>query len=88
MPVYKFNSNISARVSAHAFAPYRALVETQDGGVRYGRRFGKIEFFGEADVVFNFHSASLSAYTNYSTSERHFNVGIAFGIYITAPSFL
>lgn len=88
VPVYKFNSNISARVSAHAFVPYRALVETQNGGVRYGRRFGKIEFFGEADVVFNFHSASLSAYTNYSTSERHFNVGIAFGIYITAPSFL
>jgi len=88
VPVYKFNNNVSARLSAHAFVPYRSFVETSDGGVRYGRRFGGAEFFGEADVVFNFHSASLSAYTNYSTSEHHFNVGIAFGIYITAPSFL
>ena len=88
VPVYKLNSNVSARLTAYAFAPYRAFVETPDGGVRYGRRFDRMEFFGEADIVFNFHSASLSAYTNYSTSEHHFNVGIAFGIYITAPSFL
>ncbi len=87
-PIYKYNDRLSARLGAHVFAPVRSLVETPDGGVRRGAWFGSTQFFGELDIVFQLPFASLCGYCNYSTSQRHVNVGLTFGIYIPAPSFL
>ncbi|MDE6135493.1 MAG: hypothetical protein K2F79_07945, partial [Muribaculaceae bacterium] len=58
------------------------------GGVRYSRYFSRLEFFGEADVVYRLPFGDLSAYCNYSSSDTRFNAGVSLGIYFKAPSFL
>lgn len=88
VPVYKYSDRLQARLNAHVFMPLRQPLETSGGGVRYGRALHRTEFFGEVDIVYQLPFASLSGYANYSTSRRDFNIGVAFGIYITAPSFL
>ena len=88
VPVYKFNGQLSARLSASVFAPLRAIYEKSDGKAVYGSWFGKAYFFGEADVVYSLPFADISAYCNYSSSRRHFNAGISLGFYLEAPSFL
>jgi len=88
VPVYKYNDNLSARVSANAYMPLRRVIEGADGSVSYGSWFGSVQFFGELDLVFHLPFASISAYCNYATSTGDVNVGVALGIYITAPKFL
>ncbi|MDE6854178.1 MAG: patatin-like phospholipase family protein [Muribaculaceae bacterium] len=88
VPVYKYSDRLQARLNAHLFMPLRQPIECDGGGVRYGRALHRTEFFGEVDIVYQLPFASLSGYANYSTSRRDFNIGVAFGIYITAPSFL
>ena len=87
VPVYKYNERLSARFSAQAFVPFRRILCASDGTAAYGRAFGSADFFGELDIVYHLPFAAVSAYGNYSTAQHHFNVGIALGIYITAPSF-
>lgn len=88
VPVYKYNSSLSTRLSASVFVPARAIVEQSDGTARYGKWFGKTHFFGELDIVYNLSFATVSAYCNYSNTRHHFNAGISLGTYITAPRFL
>lgn len=88
VPVYKYNSRLSARANAYAFVPYRPLVMTPDAGVRYGKWFSRAEFIGEVNAVLALPFADLSVYGNWTSSSHHFNVGIALGIYLTAPQFL
>lgn len=88
VPVYKYNDKLSARFSANAFVPMRRILEDADGAARHGRWFASAEFFGELDIVFKLPFATLSGYCNYTTSQSHFNVGLAFGIYLPAPSLL
>lgn len=88
VPVYKYNDNLSARLSCSAYVPLRRVIEGPDGTVSYGSWLGSAQFFGEFDIVFHLPFASLSAYCNYATSTRDVNVGVALGIYLTAPKFL
>ena len=88
VPVYRYNSRLSARLTASAFIPARAIVETPDGGARKARWFGSAHFFGELNVAYRLPFATLSAYGNYATGIHRFSGGIALGIYITAPKFL
>lgn len=88
VPVYRYNSRLSARANAYVFVPYRRALPTDDGGVRFGRRFDSAVFLGEVSAVCALPFADLSAYCNWTSSRHHFNVGIALGIYVTAPEFL
>ncbi len=88
VPVYKYNDKLSARLSASAFIPMRRILEDSQGIARHGRWFASAEFFGELDIVFKLPFATLSGYCNYCTSQSHLNVGLAFGIYLPAPSLL
>ena len=88
IPIYKYNSNLSARLSASAFLPERAILERPDGSAVYAKRFSRMRFFGEFDVVYTLPFATVAAYCNYSNSRHHFNVGISLGMYLTAPRFL
>lgn len=88
VPVYKYNSRLSARANGYVFVPLRRLIMTPDGGVRRGGWFGSAEFIGEVSAAFSLPFADLSAYGNWTSSRHHFNVGISLGIYITAPQFL
>ena len=88
VPVYRYNNQLSARLTASAFVPARAIVETPDGGARNARWFGSAHFFGELNVAYRLPFATLSAYCNYATGIHRFSGGIALGIYITAPKFL
>lgn len=88
VPVYKYNSSLSARLSASGFIPARSIVETDNGIARHGNWFGSVRFFGEFDIVYRLPFATLAAYCNYSSHRHHFNAGISLGMYITAPKFL
>ena len=52
VPVYKFNSSLSARFSASVFAPLRGIREGDGGTARFGRCFDSTEFFGELNLVY------------------------------------
>lgn len=88
VPIYKYNSNLSARMSLSAFTPFRKILEGSDGSAYYGNWFNKPRFFGELDVVYALPFASICAYANYSSTRNKFNVGISLGLYIEAPKFL
>lgn len=89
IPTYKYNSSLSARLSANVFVPFRRIINGGGIGVaKYGPWFDSAQFFGELDVVYHLPFAAISAYANYSTARSHFNVGISLGLYLTAPSFL
>lgn len=88
VPVYKYDSRLSARANAYLFMPYRRLLMNKDGGVRRGGWFDKAEFIGEVSAVLTLPFADLSVYGNWTSTRHHFNVGISLGIYITAPQFL
>ena len=88
VPVYKFNSSLSARLTMSGFVPMRAIVETDDGRARYGRWFGSAQFFGEFSAAYKLPFATLSAYCNYSGGRHHFNAGISLGLFILAPRFI
>ena len=88
VPVYKFNSSLSARLSANAFVPLRKICSDDTGRARYGRWFGSAKFFGEVDVVYSLPFGDVAAYCNYISSPGRFNVGISLGIYLPAPKFL
>ena len=91
VPVYRYNDNLSARLSLHGFLPMRGIV-SEDGSyrARYTRRWlDSPEFFGEFNVAYKFPFATVSAYCNYASSPaRNWNVGISFGIFLLAPRFL
>lgn len=89
VPVVKFSSSFSARLSANAFVPFRKFVHMPDGGVRYGKWFNSAKAFTELDLVYSFPFASVAAYANYSSCPgAKFNVGISLGLYLPAPKFL
>ena len=89
VPVVKFNSSLSARLSVNAFVPFRKIEHLHDGGAKYGKWFNTIKPFTELDFVYSFPFASVAAYANYSSCPgAKFHVGISFGMYLPAPKFL
>lgn len=88
VPVYKFNSSLSARFSASVFAPLRGIREGDGGTARFGRCFDSTEFFGKLNLVYALPFGNIAGYCNYSSSPGKFHGGISFGIYLPAPSFL
>lgn len=88
VPIYKFNSSLSARFSASVFAPLRGIREGDGGTARFGRCFDSTEFFGELNLVYALPFGNIAGYCNYSSSPGKFHGGISFGIYLPAPSFL
>lgn len=92
VPVYKYNSSLSARVAAYGFLPLRKISEAEPGCdmPHYGKWLSDPEFFGELNVSYQFpFKATLAGYLNYSTIPGDkWNVGISFGIYILPPKFM
>lgn len=92
VPVYKYNSGLSARLAAYGFVPLRKICESDAGNdlPRYGKWFSNPEFFGELNVSYQFpFKATLAGYLNYSTVPGDkWNVGISFGIYILPTKFM
>ncbi len=90
VPVYKITSNLSTRIGGHVFLPLRKIEEGPDpDSPRYGRWLSDPEFFGEADITYNFPFAALSGYLSYTTAPgAKWSVGISFGVYIMPPKFL
>lgn len=96
VPVYKVSSALSARIAANVFAPLRPIVQTDlsalgDGlGSCQGGWFDGIQFFGEAQLSYALPFATIAGYVNYVTGDgaKKWNVGLSFGFYLPAPSFL
>ena len=89
IPVFKLMDNLQVRTEMYAFSPMRAIMENPEGKPFYGGWFDRVEFMGEASLVYNFSFASLSVYANYFNYPTHnWNFGLSFGAYITVPKFL
>lgn len=89
VPIYKYNTNISARLQAYCFLPVRKIDENQQGEAYYSGWFKDPKFFSEFDLCYSLPFATITAYCNYASSPAHnWNVGISFGIFLHAPEFL
>lgn len=90
IPVYKFNSSLSARVGGYCFMPFRAIRHDATGyGVHHGRWFSNPEVYAEADVSYALPFATINLYGAYSTVPGNkWNFGISFGTCILPPKFL
>jgi NTE family protein len=90
VPIYTVMENLTCRIGGYVFMPIRRIIEEPDTKLaRYGDWFGSVKFFGEADVTYQFPFGTLGAYCNYLDAKTsRWNVGISFGIYLTAPKML
>jgi len=89
VPVYKYNSSLSARLSLHGFLPVRSIEEDNAGRAYYGDWFSNPQIFGQLDVSYSLPFATISAYGNYATGRsKGWNVGVSFGVFLLAPKFL
>lgn len=89
VPVYKYNSSLTARVSLNCFLPFRKIEEGRSFNAVYGKWFHDPEFFGELDVCYTLPFATISAYTGYATGRsKPWSVGLSFGVFILAPKYL
>lgn len=89
VPVYKYNQSITARVSVNGFMPLRAIRRTPTGEAEHARWMRGVRFFAEALLCYEFPFATLNGYVNYTGGPDHvWNAGIAFGVFLQAPSFL
>lgn len=83
VPVYKYNSSLSARLNLSVFEPFSPRAKG------FANIVGSPRVFGELAVNYAFPFANLTAYTNYSTvRSRAWSAGISFGLFILAPKYL
>lgn len=89
-PIYKINSNLSARVQGYCFVPLRKIMEQPDGTAAYSKTWLRHPaVFAEADICYKLPFASIVLYANYASQPKHdWNVGISFGVFLPAPKFL
>lgn len=89
VPVYKYSSSLSARLSLHGFLPVRSIEEDPAGRAYYGKWFSNPQVFGQIDISYSLPFATISAYGNYATGRsKSWNVGVSFGVFLLAPEFL
>lgn len=90
VPVYRYSDALSARIACYGFLPLRRILESPDGYTAYyGRWLRDPEFFGEAAIVYKLPFAAITGWCNYAGgSPGGWNVGLSFGIFLTAPKFL
>lgn len=90
IPIYKYDSSLSARLNLSTFVPLRRIKEGPDGTAFYGKWLSTARFFGELDICYTLpFNATLTAYANYvSAGQRPWNFGLALGIFILPPKFL
>lgn len=89
VPVYKYNSALTARLSLNCFMPFRKIEEGRDFSAHYGKWFRNPEFFGELDICYTLPFATVAAYTGYATGRsKPWTVGLSFGVFILAPKYL
>ena len=89
VPVYKYNSSLTARMTLNCFMPFRKIEESTALEACYGKWLGNPEFFSELDVNYSLPFANISAYASYATGRsKPWSIGITFGVFILAPKFL
>lgn len=89
VPIWRPFQRAQVRLTATAFMPFRKILQDGPTGARYGQWFSNAEVAAELDLVYNLPFASVCAYANYlSYPSGNWNLGISFGLYFTAASFL
>lgn len=89
VPVYKYNSSLSARLGGYVFLPMRSVRGNADGSAFYGRWLRDPQYWAEVAVSYRFPFATLSGYVSYATvAGDHWHVGLTFGVYLLPPKFL
>lgn len=89
VPVYRYSDNLSARLAAYAFIPVRKIVSEGGQAAYEGRWLGGARAYCELDLCYKLPFATVCAYCNYASSPgSKWNVGISFGVFLTAPKFL
>lgn len=87
VPVYIPMSNLSVRVGAYAFQPFRRINQGADGAAEYGKWFGARAFYGELCANYRLPFANVNAYCNYDSTHGRWGAGLSLGFYILAPKF-
>lgn len=89
IPVYKYNSSLTARLNINGFIPFRKIKEGPSEKAVYGKWFRNPEFFSELDINYALPFANVTLYGSYATGRSNpWTFGMSFGYYIQAPKFL
>lgn len=89
LPIWKITSSLQLRTEFYGFAPWRPIYEGDNNTPYYGKYFERINFLGEASIVYSLPFASISIYANYCNAPKsQWNFGITLGMQLFAPKFL
>ena len=87
IPIYKVNQIIHLRGDFYAFAPIRAIKQTNYKAY-YSSPFSKLSYMGETSLVVQLPFLSVSLYGNYySFPKKNWNFGLNIGYVIFNPKF-
>lgn len=94
LPVWQISKMLQARGEFHCFMPWRKVLPgapDEKGFIKaeYGKWFADPAFFGEVSAVYVLPFAHLCVYANYCNAmQSKWNVGLSFGLFFLAPSFM
>ena len=89
LPIWKITPSLQFRTEFYGFAPWRPIYDGDNNNPYYGKYFERINFLGEASIVYSLPFASVSLYANYCNAPKsQWNFGITLGMQLFAPKFL
>ncbi|WP_243348449.1 patatin-like phospholipase family protein [Parabacteroides sp. FAFU027] len=89
IPLVKDIKKLQLRGEFYGFLPYRKIIYDEIKNPAFDKGFGKLSYFGELSLIYNFPIASLSIYGNhYSFPGNNWNMGINIGFLLYNPHFI
>ena len=88
LPIWKIMNGLQLRTEFYGFLPFRPIYE-ENNKAYYGEPFERINFFGEAAIVYTLPWASVSLYGNYCNAPTsQWTFGLTLGFQLFAPKFI
>ncbi|MBQ2980308.1 MAG: patatin-like phospholipase family protein [Bacteroidaceae bacterium] len=89
LPIWKIINNLQLRTEFYGFVPIHPIYEGTNNKPYYGEAFERIDFMGEAAIVYTLPWAALSLYGNYCNASREpWTFGVTLGVQLFAPNFI
>ena len=88
-PIYNITRQLSIRTEFYGFLPIAPIEKDNNGMAYYGKNFSRIEYVGEASLVFRLPFLSASLFVNhYSSPAKNWNFGFNIGYLLFNRRFL
>lgn len=90
MPIFKINNFLQIRAGFYGFAPYRKILENQNGEAYFSkRRFNDFQYITDFTIACKFSNLTVSAFVDrYSSHDNGVNIGITMGWFLFNERFI